>query len=66
MIQSLKESGVVVMESFPTELKKPAYTSVLKNSVSEILEEVMLYFVSTRAWIENLHTKKTVLKILWL
>ena len=42
------------------ELKKPSYTSVLKIGVFEILKELMLYFISTRGWVENFHIKNCI------
>ena len=40
--------------------KKPLYTSVLKKGVFEIMEELMLYFMSVRAWVDNLHIKNRI------
>ena len=43
------------MESFSTKLKETSVHKFIKKVVSEILEELMLYFISIRAWVENLN-----------
>ena len=57
-MQSLKESRVVAIESFSIEVKEAIVHKYSKKGVFEILEELMLYFISNRAWVENLHIKK--------
>ena len=56
-IQSLKESQVVALESFSIELKETIVRKYSRKSVFEIFEELMLYFISITAWIENLYIK---------
>ena len=59
-IQSLKEYRVVAIKSFSIELKETIMHRYSKKGVSQILEELMLYFISTRAWVENLHIKNCI------
>ena len=59
-IQSLKEYRVVAIKFFSIELKETIMRKYSKKGVSEILEELMLYFISTRAWVENLHIKNFI------
>ena len=42
------------MESFSTELKEAIVHKVSKIGVAEILEEIMFYFISITACVENL------------
>ena len=42
------------MEFFSTELKEAIVHKISKIDVVEILEEIMLYFISITAWVENL------------
>ena len=66
-IQSLKESRVVAIVSFSIELKETIVHKCSKKGAFEILEELMLYFISIRAWVENLRIKNCIiLKTLWL
>ena len=59
-IQILKASWGVAIESFSIEPKETTMHSVLKKDVFQILEELMLYFIPIKAWVENLHTKNCV------
>ena len=47
-------------------LKKPPCTSVLNEGVFKIWEELMLYFVSTRAEVENLHIKNYIKNLMFI
>ena len=46
---------MAAIESFSIELKETIVHKCFKKSVFEILEELKLYFISIRAWVERLH-----------
>ena len=50
-----KRTRVAAIESFSIELKETIVHKCFKKSVFEILEELKLYFISIRAWVERLH-----------
>ena len=57
---NFKASWGVAIEPFSIEPKETTMHSVLKKDVFQILEELMLYFIPIKAWVENLHTKNCV------
>ena len=48
------------IKSFSIELKETIMHRYSEKGVSEILEELMLYFISTRPWVENLRIKNCI------
>ena len=48
------------MESFSIELEEAIVHKCYKKGVFEIMEELMLYFIYIRAWVENLHIKNCI------
>ena len=59
---NFKRSRVVALKPFSFELKETIVHKCSKKNIFEILEELMLYFISIRAWVENFH-KKAVSKM---
>ena len=59
-IQSLKKSHVVAVEFFSIELKETIVHKCSKKSIFKIMEELMLYFISFRGWVENLHIQNCI------
>ena len=48
------------MESFSLELKETVIHKCSKKGVLKILEELMLYFISIKAWVANLQIKDCI------